>query len=158
MDGVLDYDVLSARALASGYRMRFVPEGALILLAGCDVQGDHVRADVWGFGENERMWLIDSLRFDGKPSAAETWAGVQHGLLRARWQTVYGQDMRISGAGIDIGGQAENQAWRTMSLNFAPSFASLGISGRCAGRLTFRQSKTALYFPAILKRSCRLVS
>lgn len=94
---------LAARAEA--YRMGEVPEGALVLTAGVDVQGNRLELVVKGWGRGEESWLIEHQVLYGEP--ADLLSGADPRLIEAE-RKVYmspgGMEMRISAIGIDSGG------------------------------------------------------
>lgn len=44
-----------------------VPNQVLMLIASVDVQGDRLEAEVWGYGLNFEMWIINRFKFVGDP-------------------------------------------------------------------------------------------
>ena len=52
-----------------------VPEGALVLTAGADVQRDRIEIDVWGWGRGLRSWLVDHIVLEGDVARPEVWDG-----------------------------------------------------------------------------------
>ena len=49
------------------YRMGTVPQGALLLTAGADVQKDRIEVSVWGFGRGKESWLNTRLPIEQPP-------------------------------------------------------------------------------------------
>lgn len=44
-----------------------VPNQVLMLIASVDVQGDRLECEVWGYGLNFEMWIINRFKFVGDP-------------------------------------------------------------------------------------------
>jgi phage terminase large subunit GpA-like protein len=79
-----------------------IPQGALMLTAGCDVQGDRLEASVWGWGDREESWLIRHEIFTGNPTEEDVWNRLRDFLL-GEFQHENGQKMRIACTMIDMG-------------------------------------------------------
>jgi len=71
-----------------------VPNGALVLTAGCDVQDDRFEIEVCGWGAGEENWSIDYIRFYGDLSKATIW-----NILAERLHKTY---RREDGAMLDV--------------------------------------------------------
>ncbi len=79
-----------------------VPQGALFLTAGADVQKDRIEVDVWAWGRGLESWLVDHLRLDGGPEKAETWTALEEVLART-WTHANGAALKIARLAIDTG-------------------------------------------------------
>lgn len=79
-----------------------VPEGAAILTAGVDVQGNRLEADVWAWGPGLESWLIDHVVIEGGAGKPEAWAELS-ALLDRRWEHEAGGEARIERLAIDTG-------------------------------------------------------
>ena len=66
-------------------KMGTVPEGALVLTAGADVQRDRIKVDVWAWGRNLESWLVDHVVFEGDTAGAEVWKDLS-GFLSTTWE------------------------------------------------------------------------
>jgi phage terminase large subunit GpA-like protein len=94
-------DHLSQRA--EPYPLRSVPREALLLTAGIDTQDDRLEAQLIGWGEDKRWWVIDYHTVYGSPSRPETWTALRDWLQRPL-ESEAGVTMRIEAAAIDMGG------------------------------------------------------
>ena len=55
------------------YKLGTVPDGALFLTAGADVQRDRIEVEVVGWGRNMESWSVDYMVFQGDTSQKEVW-------------------------------------------------------------------------------------
>jgi phage terminase large subunit GpA-like protein len=82
-----------------------VPEKALFLTAGADVQKDRIEIDVWGWGRGLESWLIDHIVIEGGPDRPAAWADLT-ALCARSWRHASGTQMRIVRMGVDTGYEA----------------------------------------------------
>lgn len=80
-----------------------VPDDALALTIGADLQGDRIEAALWGWGRGRRRWLIDVAVFDGRPADAAPWDALAVWAQRD-WPRASGGTMRALRLGVDTGG------------------------------------------------------
>lgn len=97
-------DADELRARSEPFPLRAVPRGCLLLLCGCDVQGNRIEAQVWGYGRGGEMWTIDHRQFFGSPAQNEVWAELEEFLFGETYRHAAGQDLRIHASAIDSGG------------------------------------------------------
>jgi len=114
-----------------------VPEKAVLLTAGVDVQDDRIEIEVVGWGADEESWSHEYIVLFGDPSAKLVWSQLDDLLLRP-FRHESGVDLYIRAACIDTGGhhtQATYRFCRTrvkrMPGGRAPSFvfAVKGVAG-----------------------------
>lgn len=86
-----------------------VPEGALILTAGADVQRDRIEIDVWGWGENLESWLVDHIVLEGDTAREDVWDDLT-GFLAETWPHAGGARMALARLAIDTGDGATTDA------------------------------------------------
>lgn len=79
-----------------------VPEGAGLLTAGVDVQGDRLEIEVLAWGLASETWSMETRILPGDPTKPDVWRDLDDYLL-APWQHVNGQSMRIVCACVDSG-------------------------------------------------------
>jgi phage terminase large subunit GpA-like protein len=79
-----------------------VPDGALFLTAGVDVQGNRIEADIWAWGRGLESWLVDHIVIEGGPATQEAWEGLDE-LLSQAWTHQSGLEMKLSRLCIDTG-------------------------------------------------------
>lgn len=100
---------------AEDWPLRTCPEGVLILLAGCDVQGDRVEAYLWGHGRANERWLVDHKVFYGDPSIPEAQPGSPWALLTEWRHTAVrhatGAELRARACAVDSGGHHAQQVY-----------------------------------------------
>lgn len=105
----LESDELKRRAeieqfSAPGLADVLVPRRCMLLLAGCDVQGNRIEVGVWGFGRDGEMWTVDHIILFGSPSEDEVWEKLREALFERRYMHEDGQSMSIYASAIDTGG------------------------------------------------------
>ncbi len=80
-----------------------VPDGALVLTAGVDVQrAGRIEIDVWGWGRGLRSWLIDHVVLEGDVARPEVWAELT-AFLGTTWPHEGGARMALARLAIDTG-------------------------------------------------------
>lgn len=88
-------------ARAEDYAPDSLPNGLLVLVAGCDVQKDRVECLVAGFGIDQECWLVERKVFDGDPEGDEVWANLDEYLLTV-FRREDGVEMKIDRTFIDM--------------------------------------------------------
>lgn len=88
-----------------------VPDEAVVLTAGVDVQDDRLECSVWGWAEGFTSWLIDHHVIQGDPRAAEVWNRLVE-LLDASIEDESGRPRRIERACVDTGGRDTTAVYR----------------------------------------------
>ncbi len=84
------------------WKLGTVPEGALVLTAGADVQRDRLEIDVWGWGRGNESWLIDHVVLDGDTAQEAVWREMTE-FLGTTWEHASGQQMALARLAIDTG-------------------------------------------------------
>jgi phage terminase large subunit GpA-like protein len=93
------------------HALHTVPNGALVLTAGADVQHDRVEVDVWAWGRALESWLVDHVVLEGDTSRTAVWDELTR-LLAAEWNHEDGAPMRIARLAIDSGdGRSTSQVY-----------------------------------------------
>jgi phage terminase large subunit GpA-like protein len=90
---------LSAR---DRYNSGTVPNGALVIFAGVDVQKDRLEIGIWGFGRNRQRWLIEHRVLPGPTNRPEVWAELE-AMFSETWRHESGTEMAVRDWGIDSG-------------------------------------------------------
>lgn len=107
---------------AEPLQRRVVPERALILTAGVDVQGDRLEARVWGWGPGEESWLVEREIIHGSPADLESetspWRALLDRIIAARWEHASGATLDVACTFIDSGGHHTQEVY-----NFARAHA-----------------------------------
>lgn len=93
-------DTIASRA--EEYEQGTVPEQALLLTAGVDVQHDRLHANLWAFGAGEEGWHIAREVIYGSPADNETWLKLDELLIR-RLPHELGGTIEISATCVDAG-------------------------------------------------------
>lgn len=99
--GKIEWEDIQARA--GGYTSRTIPVGCLVLTAGVDTQPDRLAIAIWGWGRNERRWLIDWVELPGDPEGSEVWEALDE-LLDKPIRNQWGVFLKVKASCIDTGG------------------------------------------------------
>ncbi len=111
---------VSASALlerCESYRAGQLPEGALTVTIGVDVQGgggsagDRLAVSVWAWGRDEEGWLIDHQEVFGDPCRPEVWKQLDL-LVLHDWEHVNGYKLRADVICVDSGGHATAEVYQ----------------------------------------------
>lgn len=81
------------------------PNQVLFLIVSVDVQADRLEVEVWGYGMNYEMWILNRNKFVGDPKIPKhlprsPWAQLEI-LLLNKWHRRDGIELTILAAGID---------------------------------------------------------
>lgn len=77
-----DWEALAGRL--EDYAPDRLPEGAIVLTAGVDVQRDRLESTVFAWGEGKESWAVEHRVIWGSPDSQETWAGLTTFLSEER--------------------------------------------------------------------------
>ena len=80
-----------------------VPNGAVILTAGIDVQDDRIECLIKGWGMEDESWFIDYKAFYGSPAKVDLWTQLDQYLMQ-EWKHESGVMLNIVSACIDSAG------------------------------------------------------
>ena len=106
----VDENELAKRAEA--YELQTVPIGALVLVAGVDVQDNRFELVVWGVGRGEEMWLVDYQVLSANPADPRDWDKLDLFLRNRYRQHHHGGLLGIEATAIDTGGHFTHQVYR----------------------------------------------
>ena len=84
------------------WQLGSVPDGALVLTAGVDVQRDRIEIDVWGWGRGNESWLVDHVVLEGDTSIGPVWEQMTE-FLGTTWEHASGRQMALARLAIDTG-------------------------------------------------------
>lgn len=105
-----DANALQERARKGGVRLRMVPPGACLLVAGVDVQDNRFEIVVWAVGKGEETWAIDYIVMDANPADMRDWDAL-YTRLRQQYQHAFGGWIGLAGVALDTGGHFTHQAY-----------------------------------------------
>ncbi len=100
-----DEHVLARRAEI--YPLGVVPKGALMLTAGCDLQGNRLEIAVWGWGRQLESWDIDHVVIELNPANEDDWNSVEQHLMRRYTQAWHGGSLGLDAVSIDSNYQTQ---------------------------------------------------
>jgi phage terminase large subunit GpA-like protein len=96
-------DGLAARR--EEYAVGTVPDGALVLTAGVDVQGgagSRIAVTIWGWGRGEEAWHIWTQEIWGDTTQPEVWLQLD-AVLESKWSRGDGREMAVTQMAVDSG-------------------------------------------------------
>jgi len=82
-----------------------VPEGAMVLTAGVDVQEDRIECEIVGWGRHQESWSIDYAVVRGDTEHAFVWEQLDDVLMR-KWRHERGMDVNLACVAVDSGHRA----------------------------------------------------
>jgi len=136
------------------YCLGTIPRGALMLLAGTDIQKDRIETMVVGFGHGFRRWFVDYRIFYGDIANPNdlAWASLDD-FIRNQTYLILGQEKHIHSCAVDCGYDPKEQRdkdWTEKShtvYNFVglryPLFVPIRGSGVLKGWDVIKESRTA---------------
>jgi phage terminase large subunit GpA-like protein len=116
-----------------------VPDNALILTAGIDIQRDRIEMEVVGWGEGEESWNIDYRIIPGDPARDEVWQDLEN-ALQETYTHESGGGLNITAAVIDSGDQTTRVYDFVRQSRHHRLFAGKGVPG--AGRPVAKVSRS----------------
>ena len=125
---------LAARASRSHYARGEVPEGALVLTLGIDVQLDRLEWQLLAHGEGYRRFVID-VGTIGKHVAEPDAQRNLDLLLQRRWRNFRGRQVGISMTAIDAGYSTDDVLSWASRYSSSKVIAVRGVAGDATPRL-----------------------
>ena len=106
-----------------------VPDGAVVLTAGVDVQDDRLEVEVVGWGKGLENWGITNKVLVGDPSRPAVWDALDTVLMSAYTDSA-GQNLYVAATLIDSGGHHTDDVYRfTGSREWRNVYACVGKAG-----------------------------
>lgn len=107
-----------------------VPAGALVLVAGVDVQDDRLEAEIVGYGDGEESWGIERRVIWGDPSLPDVWEELDQMLLQT-FTHERGAQMHVAATCVDSGGHHTQMVYAFCRERKARRvFAVKGVGGQ----------------------------
>lgn len=113
-------------AMREDYEIGTVPEGAVVLTAGVDVQGDRLEVEVVGWGKGLESWSVLYEVIQGDPEGDEVWERLDE-IFDAKYRHESGALITISRMAIDRGYKTTRVDEYCRRKNF---FDVMGVIGR----------------------------
>ena len=151
----LKWELLRDRAKASNYELGTVPDGALILTAGVDVQADRLEVAVWGWGQGEQAWLIDYQKIMGDPLSDETWEQLTL-VANKEYSHQSGALIMPRATCIDSGYLTQEVYHQVKRFKYLHWFAVKGVSGNGKSLISNPTFQEINYKGEKIKRGVRL--
>ncbi len=104
-----------------------LPEQAVVLTAGIDVQDDRLECEIVAWGPGEESWSMDYIILRGDPSQEMLWSKLT-AVLSGTYQHASGAKIGIMGAAIDTGGHYTQEVYRYCRQHPYKVFAIKGSS------------------------------
>lgn len=118
-----------------------VPDGAVVLTAGVDVQDDRLEVEIVGWGKGLENWGITNRILIGNPSEQGVWDALDS-ILMASYRNSLNENLYVAATLIDSGGHHTDDVYRyTAKRERRNVFACVGKAG-LARPLVTRPQKT----------------
>ena len=118
-----------------------VPDGAVVLTAGVDVQDDRLEVEIVGWGKGLENWGITNRILVGNPSEQGVWDALDS-ILMASYRNSLNENLYVAATLIDSGGHHTDDVYRyTAKRERRNVFACVGKAG-LARPLVTRPQKT----------------
>jgi len=88
-----------------------IPNEALLLTCGVDIQDDRLEGEVKAWGLNEESWGVKTFIIHGRPSLPQVWHDLDEILLSA-YKKEDGSSLRVSATCIDSGGHFTDDVYK----------------------------------------------
>jgi len=109
--------------------MQKIPDAAIILTAGVDVQDNRLEISLIGWGRDDESWVISHDTLYGDPSTPQMWTALDSQLMR-QYETESGRKIAIRATCIDSGGHFTNSVYAFCKKNMGRRiFAIKGVGG-----------------------------
>ena len=109
--------------------MEVVPDEAVMITAGVDVQDNRLEMSVIGWGRDDESWVIAHETMYGDPSTPQLWTTLDSRLMK-RYTTTSGREIGIRAACVDSGGHFTNSVYKYCKKNYGRRiFAIKGRGG-----------------------------
>ena len=128
-----------------------VPDGAVVLTAGVDVQDDRLEVEVVGWGRGLENWGITNRILVGNPSEQAVWDALDS-VLMASYGNSLGDNLYVAATLIDSGGHHTDDVYRYAAKRERRNvFACVGKAGLARPLVTRPQrTKKSLVWNASL--------
>lgn len=105
-----------------------LPDEALVLTAGVDVQDDRLETVIRAFGRGYESWFVERRTIYGSPERLKTWEDM-HDVLTAQWRREDGVELSIDAVAVDAGFRTQ-QVYKFVKENHGRRyFAVKGYGG-----------------------------
>lgn len=84
------------------YPLNQVPEAVMFLTAGSDVQKDHLKVEIVGWGRDRQSWSIDYRTIMGDTATDVPWLELDK-ILNETWITPDGRELKLRMLNVDSG-------------------------------------------------------
>lgn len=99
-DEKLDWEELKSRA--SGFAVRTIPPGCLLITAGVDVQKDRFAVLLLGWGRGGVVWILDYQELPADPTRPTDWRALDE-YLQVPFRNCRGASIKVTAAAVDSG-------------------------------------------------------
>ena len=138
------------------YRLRTLPRGVLVLVAGVDVQDNRFEVVVWGVGRGEEMWPIDYTVLAANPGDERDWQKLD-AYLQSKFKNGSGIALGIEAVAVDTGGHFSHQVYNFCRQRARRRIYAIKGETRDGQPVKGRSSlQDVNYRGAIIKRGVRL--
>lgn len=123
------------------YDINSVPEGAVVLTAGVDVQLDRIEFEVVGWGKNQESWSISYRTIMGDPMQDAVWDELEKVIVTEKWQTANNTIINLKRVAVDTGFMTSRVYDKVRHLNKVAGDRVIAVKGMQAPPSIIRPSK-----------------
>lgn len=103
------------------------PSGVGVITAGVDIQLNRIEVGIYGWGDGEQCWFLDTIPIYKDPGTPEAWEELAK-VLNRTFKNVHGAEIPIHAAGIDTGYQPELVRRFVKSVKRKRVYAVVGLN------------------------------
>ena len=105
-----------------------LPDGALLLTAGVDVQDNRLAVSLWAWGDGERGFLAHHAELWGPPTMPDVWDRLAE-LLDRGARRADGAQLQVAAVAVDSGGHATHEVYSWVRARRREHRGTLAIKG-----------------------------
>ena len=113
---------------AEEYAADPLPEGAVLLTAGTDVQPDRLETEIVAWGSGEETWSVDYVVTYGNPDLDDVWLLHDASVLSRVFTRADGVQLRVARCCVDTGGANTDGVYRAVRARLSAGVL-LGTKG-----------------------------
>lgn len=132
--------------------------GAGVVVAAVDVQGNRLEFAAYGAGANDELWMLDTEIIDGDTNTDAPWNALTSIILHRKYKTAHGVPVGIRAVAIDSGDNTERvyryvAHLRALSASTGVTRAIIAVKGQAsfprviADRAHNSKQYNALFYP-----------
>lgn len=140
---------LNASALkerVENFNLDFLPKEIILIVAGCDVQGDRIEVSFWGYGFEDEMFALRHVVIFGDPSKPEIWRQLDSVLDTTKFEHEIYMPLSVRCAAIDSGGSYTHECYQYTRERKKKKYIAIKGSSRDDSPLIARPKKVDINY------------